>query len=94
LRKILILKIFTSLTDMMIYNQNTIFQIKMQQPIDQALGFKKSNKEIYKTHFKNSVTTVYMKNRDCGNLEIPEVHAAVSFKGGQKNSKCIKLCHP
>lgn len=45
------------------------------------------SKDKFTHEFKNNCKKIYMKNTDCGNLEIPEVHPVVTFKGGQKNSK-------
>ena len=52
-----------------------------------ATGFEKDPKDGYRNEFKNSMTKVYMKSEDCGNLDIPEVHPVASFKGGQKYSR-------
>lgn len=50
-----------------------------------ALGFQEDPKLKNKMEFKNSIKNVYMVNDNCGDLEIPEVHPIVSFKGGVKN---------
>lgn len=52
-----------------------------------ALGFSQDPKIQNKMQFKNSIKKIYMKNKDCGNLGIPEVHPIQSFKGGSKNSE-------
>ena len=56
-----------------------------------ALGFQVDPAIQNKMQFKNSISKIYMKNQDCGNLEIPEVHPIASFKGGQKTSRYSSL---
>ena len=79
----IILKIFELNPE--IYNLNLQNYRKMDNAT--TLGFKDDAKVQNRMAFKNSISKIYMKSQDCGNLGIPEVHPIVSFKGGSKNSK-------
>ena len=41
------------------------------------------NKEEYGSVFADKVDKIYQKSTDCGNLNIPEIFAEKSIKGGK-----------